>query len=51
MKAGVSRGGKAPRGLVVGRLLDGFDKEIAGAGRWIEKFWLSGMNPSPKPAH
>jgi hypothetical protein len=40
-----------PRGLVVGRLLDGFDKEIAGAGRWIEKFWLSGMNPSPKPAH
>jgi hypothetical protein len=26
---GVSRGGKAPLGLVVGRLLDGFDKEIA----------------------
>jgi hypothetical protein len=27
----VSRGGKAPRGFVVGRLIDAFDKEIA---RW-----------------
>jgi hypothetical protein len=46
-----SPGDKARRGFVVSRLLDGFDKENAGAGRWIEKFWLSGMNPSPKPAH
>jgi hypothetical protein len=28
-RAGVSRDGEAPRGFVVGRLLDGFDKEIA----------------------
>jgi len=27
--ARMSRGGKAPRGFVVGRLLDGFDKEKA----------------------
>jgi len=31
MGAGVSRGGKAPRGFIVGRLIDAFDKEIAAA--------------------
>ena len=37
----VSRRGKAPRGFVVGRLLDAFDKEIARST--APETWLAGM--------
>jgi hypothetical protein len=43
----VSRGGKAPRGVVVGRLLDGLDKENVALVRSGRTFTQRAQNPGP----
>jgi hypothetical protein len=45
--AGVCRGGKAPRGLVAGRLLDGVNKEKASSAPPGRTFTQRAQNPGP----